>query len=275
MQMNTFLNALNGLVLHSEANHLDASVALRPELAGLQFFDLPLIGCAAADDPLFAQMKADETILGSVFLTPEEWLPGARSVISVFFPKTEIVRRSNDAGPLPSDEWLHARVEGQEFIRQAMETLRSLLEAEGFHAVVPQYDPRFLMHVNETDPALPHCVSSWSERHVAFAAGLGTFSLSKHIITEKGVCGRFGSLVTDAPIPATPRAYSQIYEYCLFCGACAGRCPADAISVKDGKNVPVCKTYLDGLKPRFAPRYGCAKCQLCVPCESGIPKKRE
>ena len=274
MELKQIQAMLEDMTAHDNANILDADTALRPELAGLRFFDAPLVGCAAADDPLFAQMKADPAIIGSTLLTPEEWLPGAKSVVSVFFPKTAEVRQSNREGDLPSAQWLHARIEGQEFIRRAIDAITAQLRAEGFRTVVPQYDARFVLHVNDSDPALPHCVTAWSERHAAFAAGLGTFGLSKHIITEKGVCGRFGSFITDAVFPATQRAYTEPYEYCDFCGACAPRCPVQAISLDGGKNVPVCKTRLDGLKPRFAPRYGCAKCQVCVPCESSRPTKK-
>lgn len=274
MDLKNIQTMLDELITGDSANRLDAEIALRPELAGLRFFDAPLIGCAAADDPLFAQMKADPAIIGPMFLTPEEWLPGAKSVVSVFFPKTEEVRQSNREGDLPSAQWLHARIEGQDFIRRAIDAITAQLRAEGFRTVVPQYDKRFALHVNNSAPALPHCVTTWSERHAAFAAGLGTFALSKHIITEKGVCGRFGSFITDAVFSVTPRAYTDPYEYCNFCGACVPRCPVQAISLDGGKNVPVCKTRLDGLKPRFAPRYGCAKCQVRVPCESSRPTKK-
>ena len=72
--------------------------------------------------------------------------------------------------------------------------------------------------------------SSWSERHVAFVCGLGTFGLSKGLITEKGICGRFGSVVTTAELPRTERPYTGIYEYCIQCRACARNCPVGAIS---------------------------------------------
>jgi len=35
--------------------------------------------------------------------------------------------------------------------------------------------------------------SSWSERHAAYAAGLGTFSLNDALITPKGIAHRLGS----------------------------------------------------------------------------------
>ena len=43
-------------------------------------------------------------------------------------------------------------------------------------------------------------VSYWSQKHVAYMAGLGKFGLHHMIITEKGCCGRLGSIVTNAKI---------------------------------------------------------------------------
>jgi epoxyqueuosine reductase QueG len=113
--------------------------------------------------------------------------------------------------------------------------------------------------------------SNWSERHVAFICGHGAFGLSKGLITEKGVAGRFFSLVTDMEMEVTPRRYTDIYAYCIRCGRCAALCPARAISLESGKDHRACAAFLAETKRRYAPRYGCGKCQTDVPCESGIP----
>ena len=47
--------------------------------------------------------------------------------------------------------------------------------------------------------------SNWSERHIAYAAGLGTFSLSDGFITERGIAHRCGSAVVGLELPASPR----------------------------------------------------------------------
>jgi len=66
--------------------------------------------------------------------------------------------------------------------------------------------------------------------------------------------------------------HKEVYEYCNDCGACIRRCPADAIT-KDGKDHAPCDNFLDAIRTKFAPRYGCGKCQTAVPCETKIPKK--
>ena len=78
--------------------------------------------------------------------------------------------------------------------------------------------------------------SNWSERHVAFVCGLGTFGLSKGLITKKGIAGRFGSIITELTLSPDQREYHCIYEYCSMCGACVKNCPVNAISLDKGKN---------------------------------------
>jgi len=242
---------------------------------GQRFFDSPLIGIGAADDELFAAFRVPEAV-GAQFMMPEEWLPGARSVISLFFPFTEAVRESNSGGTVPSKLWLYGRIEGQQFIAEAGRYLAGLLRKENYKAVVPCQDERFRSVSGGTLPLSDawhgkNFTSSWSERHVAFLCGLGTFGLSRGIITEKGMAGRLVSIVTDAYFKPDVRKYKEIYEYCILCGACAGRCPAGAISKGSGKDHVKCAQYLDRMEQRFSPRYGCGKCQAGVPCSFKRP----
>ena len=75
---------LTQAVLDSPDNAVMAEYALRPELVGTPYYGGPLVGCAAADDPLFVQFKADPKIYGSALRLPEEWLPGAKSCLLLF-----------------------------------------------------------------------------------------------------------------------------------------------------------------------------------------------
>lgn len=113
--------------------------------------------------------------------------------------------------------------------------------------------------------------SNWSERHAAYVCGLGTFGLSKGLITEKGMAGRFASIIIDTEMIPDKRAYAGIYDYCTMCGACVRRCPAGAISKENGKNHNICNEWLQKMGKKYAPRYGCGLCQTKVPCESRIP----
>ena len=52
--------------------------------------------------------------------------------------------------------------------------------------------------------------SNWSERHMAHAAGLGTFGLCDGLITAKGKAMRVGSVVARIKLPPTPRPYETL-----------------------------------------------------------------
>ncbi len=193
------------------------------------------------------------------------WLPGVQSVISYFLPFTEAVRRPNYSPGLPATEWVYGRIEGEMCNSALRRYLVEWFNGQGVDAFAPALDERCKVQDKR---------SNWSERHVAFIAGLGTFGLNKSLITGKGSAGRFGSVVVASALAATPRNYTEVYEYCNHCWQCIERCPSGAIK-KEGKDVGVCSDYTDTVvKPRFAPRYGCGKCQTTVPCETGIPKQR-
>jgi epoxyqueuosine reductase QueG len=112
---------------------------------------------------------------------------------------------------------------------------------------------------------------NWSERHVAHAAGLGTFSMPGGLITKRGVAGRLFSVVAPCAAEPTPRDYSDIYEYCVRCGKCVQRCPVGAIMKDMRKDALLCSAHLDVPKEKLAPYYGCGKCQTAVPCERSVP----
>ncbi|MDR1129078.1 MAG: 4Fe-4S binding protein [Treponema sp.] len=276
MDKNSFLEALEEYVNTAPGNHVDGKIALRPELAGMRIFDKPLFGFAGAGDPLFGELKKPG-VIGGHFLAPGEWLAGARTVVSAFLPFTRTVREANRLSrDWPADEWLHGRIEGQAFAGEFCLYAKSLLEAEGRLCVVPLLDPRFSTKspVSEDKNDEARFTSNWSERHAAYICGLGTFGLSRGLITSLGVAGRLASLITDWELAPSERAYTGIYDYCSRCGACAKNCPAGAISLEQGKRHVPCSAFLDRVMERHRPRYGCGKCQTAVPCEAGIPKRR-
>ncbi|MBQ9157643.1 MAG: epoxyqueuosine reductase [Eubacterium sp.] len=245
-----------------------------PGSGELMLFDQPLIGFASAIDPIFDQYMSPE-IIGSMFKPPREWLPEGRTVVSFFLPHTREVRISNrEEKDYPSMPWLYGRYEGQNFIGHYMKTLSRVLEEEGIKTCVPWMDDRFEkepMPVSGDDGDDFHMNSSWSERHVAYACGLGTFGLSRGLITEAGMAGRLTSMILSVEYKPDIRPYTEVYEYCIGCGACARRCPAQAISLNYGKNNVKCNAFLDRVKEQEAPRYGCGKCQIGVPCEYRRP----
>jgi epoxyqueuosine reductase QueG len=257
----------------SPRNRVSKKTAISARSEGLLLYEDLLFAVASADDPLFASFKAPE-IIGAHFMTPREWLPEARSVISIFGIFGAKVRESNRGGGRPSEEWLHGRIEGHTFICCLGERLKIFLTKNGHQCVIPSMDKRFRGNGASARPGSGISVpftSNWSERHVAFACGLGTFGLSKSLITRRGSAGRMISLITDLSLPSSERPYESPYEYCSHCGKCVKNCPVGAISMKEGKRHLPCSSFLDKTHKWYAPRYGCGKCQTDVPCERQNP----
>lgn len=231
---------------------------------GLRIYDAPLISVAWAGDPVFEEFR-QEGVVGPHHRLPTQWLPGARSVVSYFLPFSAPIRESNRLPGLPSEEWVHARIEGEAFNNVVRARLVEVIASLGGRAVAPALEPEY---------GVVDLKSNWSERHVAYAAGLGSFGLGRSFITPRGCAGRLGSVVTDLELVTTPRITGP-YGHCPHlsggsCGECIARCPVGAIT-SDGKDLGRCQSYMDVMRKKFAPRYGCAKCQVGVACEESIP----
>lgn len=258
----------------SMENRVGESSAIKPELASMRMYDRVLAGVASADDRYW-DICRESSVVGPHFMAPRDWLASAASIVSIFFSLTQEVVRSNAPSTgRPSDEWLHARYEGQFFIESAMTSLMNEIISRGHEALFPQLDPRF---ESARAPEPDKCAglsytSNWSERHAAFACGLGTFGLSAGIITKNGMAGRLGSLITSLRLEPALRGYTQPFEYCTGCAVCAARCPAGAISKTVGKDHQLCAKFINKTKLEFAPRLGCGKCQTAVPCQTALPK---
>lgn len=274
-----FTNAVNEFVRTTPLNAVPANSVLNTGLDGERLIDDVIFAFGDASDPMFDQLRQPQAV-GPLFMPPKEWMPDAVRVISFFAPFSETVRASNrQIDGFPSGAWLHGRIDGQKAIFEICRFIVDWLEQQGYSAVVPSLDPRFkaVDDIRDEDGQIilgESFRSNWSERHVAYVCGLGTFSLSRSIITEKGSSGRVGTIVTNAPFLVTPRRYEGVYDYCTRCGACAKHCPVHAIDVEKGKDQVTCWKFMIHTKQVCAdPYFGCGKCESGVPCESRIPKR--
>lgn len=218
----------------------------------------PIVGFADAADPRFAELKS---AVRPSHALPEDLLPGARSVIAYFLPFDSAVARANHRGSFSAEAWAVAYIETNRLIAEINEALDVLLENQGFRGTrlpaTHNFDEQELM-------------SDWSHKHVAWIAGVGGFGRHHMLITDKGCCGRLGSLVTDAALRPTARIDR---ERCLFkhdgsCAKCAQRCPAAALG-KDAFDRHACYDRLLE-NARLHERHGladvCGKCAAIVPC---------
>lgn len=243
-----------------------------------------LLGFASGSDPLWNEMKNHA---GPQHWTPAEAFaagvsvdslqPGELTVVSWALCQTEETKAANRLETrMPSEPWARARIYGQEGNRDLHPTMLAALRAEGYEAVAPSLLPAWA----EADPHTDRWSCTWSERHVAYVSGLGTFGLSGGLITSKGMAVRFGSVVVRAVIPPTPRPYGSPFEYCLHysggeCFACVDRCPSGSVNT-EGRDKEACARLLmrsgEHVRQSYGfEGYGCGLCQTAVPCESGIP----
>jgi ferredoxin len=270
---NELCEAIRRFTVESSSNRM-------PEIDDATIFDTPLVGFAAGDDPLFEQYH---TLIGEFHQTPRQVLglvdEPVVNVVVWILPITKETRLSNrvmkEGCSLP---WNHTRFLGEDFNDEMRRLVVQFLEERGYKAVAPVLAGGY-KQVRLTNGL----ATNWSERHAAYAAGLGTFGLSDGLITERGIAHRVGSVVCTAPFEPMRRPYSHHQEYCRnardgSCGECIRRCPAGALSAS-GHDKIKCESYLfETLKPwRQKPGYmgdgyvGCGLCQTGVPCEHRIP----
>jgi epoxyqueuosine reductase QueG len=253
---------------------------------GSPYFDAPLIGFASADDDLFARYKS---IIGPFHWTPSEVLaqeyesegPAARTVVCWVLPITEETRLSNrKEDQYPSRKWARTRHFGELFNDVIREVVVDYIGGQGGCAAAPM----LLREWTRVDDPEIGLASTWSERHAAYVAGLGTFSINGGFITSRGIAHRVGSVVTDLIMEPSTQPYWDYRENCLTCrgktcGVCMSRCPVGAISL-NGHEKALCQKYIYG--PAFreiaknyeAKHIGCGLCQTDVPCESEIPDSK-
>jgi epoxyqueuosine reductase len=240
-----------------------------PEGDNPPIWEAPVVGVAAASNPLFKTLK-QPGVVDPIHVDPDNWLQGARSVVSFFLPFSRQVKKSySRRSHLPSLEWVSGRVNGEVFVNVARRALARYPQSQGGRALVPNLELRY---------KAVDLIPMWSERHVAFIAGVGTFGLHGGLLTEKGAAGRIGSVVTDLDLTPTPRPYSGVHEYCPWvtdgtCGACIDRCPVRAIH-GNGKDHQICLTNgRDYIRPAYEAwgYHSCGHCQNNLPCANGIP----
>jgi epoxyqueuosine reductase len=267
------------------AKFVQESPSNRRKVDGGKYWGTPLVGFASGEDPLFKQYKK---IIGKFHFTPEEIFDltfrkskpsKVLSVISWALPASEDTRRSNrKETKYPSLLWAHTRDFGEQFNVSLRNHLVSILKRKGFKAIAPMNSP----HWRWIRSPKVGIASNWSERHVAYACGLGAFGLSDGLITAKGKAMRVGSVVTDLPLKPSEKIYPHRQANCLYyfnntCKTCAARCPAGAITEK-GHDKDKCFEYSYSIiGPAKKAEYGvkitgCGLCQTKVPCEFEIPK---
>ena len=224
----------------------------------------PTVSFSDARDPLFPKLKE---IVTPEHLVPFDLLPDAKTVISYFVPFTKATVSSNSKGKNASKQWAQSYTETKQLIIDLNAALSNMLKKHGFKAAttLPTHD------FDEEK-----LVSCWSQKHVAYIAGLGKFGLHHMIITEKGCCGRLGSVITNAKIEPTPREPSEFCSYKLdgSCGVCVKKCAINALKADSLDKKGCYKECLRNAKKCTAVGLAdvCGKCVAVVPCSFVNPQ---
>jgi epoxyqueuosine reductase QueG len=201
-------------------------------------------------------------IIGPHHLHPAELLPDAQTVIAFFLPFDKTLITANRKIPQIAREWAVAYVETNKLIATISTELKRKLTAQGINVVTQPATHNF----NEQD-----LTARWSNKSVAYVAGLGTFGINHMLITPSGCSGRFGSTVISAKIPPTPR---PTVENCLYirdskCQSCVNNCPTGALTVQ-GLDKQRCYAHLLEVDKAFPDLGLCDVCGKCAvgPCAS-------
>lgn len=181
-----------------------------------------------------------------------------------------------------STRYNHTRWRGGIFTENLASYVSSLLEIMGYNAVAPCWSRFF--ETKEMPGGWR--AANWSERHIAYACGLGTFGLNGLIITPRGCAVYLGSMVCDIALTPTPILYTSHVANCLFyqnrsCRRCMERCLTGAISEEGRSNIK-CRENLVKEQPAKLKSLGldkaliglapaCGLCSTKVPCEDRIP----
>ncbi len=227
----------------------------------------PLLGFADANNHLFISLKK---LVGKHHLLPKDIFSKAKSVISLFQPFGIKLVRENARGKIPTKEWCLAYTETNKLLDLLTESLKCFIGRMGFgserHSVFHHLSDKHDRNIKVT-----YMTSKWSQRHIAYIAGLGTFGLNNMLITSKGCAGRYSSLVTNMKLFPSSRPDK---EYCLMkqginCGYCRKICPSGALREANFDYLKCWRYLID--QNRISEENKMPIVNVCGKCMSGAP----
>jgi epoxyqueuosine reductase QueG len=226
----------------------------------------PIISFAAADDSLFNKLKE---VVSPTHAMPTDFLTDAKSVITYFLPFDKKIAISNAGGRNASTEWAVAYIETNQLILDLNTFVHDKLQEHHYSAtMIPgthNFDEKKL-------------ISDWSHRHIAYIAGLGTFGLNNMLITEKGCCGRIGSIVTNLKLTPTLRTTREncLYKYNGRCKKCITLCVTGALTETEFKRFTCHEMTLNNAEifREIGLADVCGKCLVNIPCSFMNPTSK-
>lgn len=184
-------------------------------------WDEAIVGFANANHPYILNLRE---IIGRTHALPCDVIKNAKTVICYYVPFTRQLAKTNITdNELASEQWALAYEETNEMFNKLNEYLIGEIKKMGYNAALASEASTF---------DRKKLKSNWSHRHFAYAAGLGSFGINNMLITQKGCCGRYNTIVSDIDVE-----HGEIIEeeYCLYkangsCGICVKNCPMGALT---------------------------------------------
>lgn len=219
----------------------------------------PLARCADASEGAFHQLR--QLVVPDHFL-PGDFLEQPTTVVSYFLPFLSALAKENIpekmAAPSWADAYLVTNAMAEDINRHLVEWVQGL----GYRAARPQnigYRTDILM-------------SRWSQRHVAWLAGHGSFGINNMLIGEEGCCGRYFSIVTDLPAKHDKPSSAEL---CLYkakgvCKVCVQHCWSGALT-EGGFDRHKCYGVCGQNDAIYPGAHVCGKCVVGLPCSFKRP----
>jgi len=225
----------------------------------------PIIEIISAENEKLQILK--EAVSINHFM-PCDILPDAKSIVCFFIPFHKSIVESNIEGALASREWAIAYVKTNDLIAAIGDKIETLMAEKGYKTgkipATHNFDKKKL-------------ISNWSHRHIAYIAGIGTFGINNMLITKKGCCGRFGSIITSYEFEEYPEI-KEVKENCLNklhggCGICQKKCVVNAYPNKSfDRNLCYKQCLENGKNHRNIGHTDiCGKCLVGLPCSLKAP----
>jgi epoxyqueuosine reductase QueG len=222
----------------------------------------PVIKYAHARRREFQELKK---IVHEEHYMPQDILKNPVAVLSYFLPFTSRVEESNIDGDMASREWAEAYIRTNDMCSRLNEEIVLTIEDLGYRAAFPGDAG---MSSNDAFK------SRWSQRHIAWIAGQGTFGINNMLISSQGSCGRYFSVVTNLPVGTDEiqREPSCLYKRFGTCGVCVKRCPSGALTIR-GFDAEKCgRTCVMNARMLGMPdAHVCGKCAVGLPCSYRNP----
>lgn len=217
----------------------------------------PIVAFADVEDPEVEKIKH---MTHENHILPKEWMSDGKTIVSYFIPFNKELIEINRKNDYVAKEWAMAYIETNNLIKEINSTMVEKLK---------EYDITTVWQLPELNYDSEKLMSYWSQRHIAYIAGIGTFGMNNMLITDKGCSGRYGSFIIDYKIE--PSKKNRV-EKCLYklngsCGICMEMCPVQAFT-DQGFDRYKCNQWVSEVDEFYSDLASCDCCGKCLlgPC---------